>query len=193
MRAHSRSIVSVVVVLLLGAGAVSHGSALQAELSEYWKQQYDELNGKIKENRSLKKADVDEDVMADKNALILSTDRTPSDVLYRRTKALIQNLRKSLDAKQIAEFEKRLEMLKPSGSAGGLAKTESQSAVEAQSQFLELSALNRAVAISNPLVDFDDLIFVGYAGNVGGTEPHMCDQYNPWNVAGGGGLICSRT
>lgn len=188
MRAHYRSMVSMVVLLLLGAGAVCQGSALQAELSEYWKQQYDELNGKIKEKRSLAKADVDEAVMADRNALIWSTDRTPSDVLYRRTKALIQNLRKSLDAKQIAEFEKRLEMLKPSGSTGGLAKTEAQSAAEAQNQFMELSALNRAVAISNPLIDFDDLIFVGYAGNKSSTEKHMVDQYHPWELVGGGGL-----
>jgi len=173
---------SVVVLLLSGAGAVSQTSALQTELSEYWQQQYQELNGKINERQGLKKADSDENVIADKNALILSTDRTPSDVLYRRTKALIQNLSKTIDAKQIAEFERKLESLKPSAATGGLAKTNEQS------QFLELSALNRAVAISNPLIDFDDLIFVGYAGNVGGTENHMCDQYNPWNVAGGGGL-----
>ncbi len=192
MRAHSRTMLSMVVLLLFGILAVSQASALQAELSKYWQQQYQELNGKIKERQGLKKADIDENVIADKNALILSTDRTPSDVLYRRTKALIQNLSKKIDAKQIAEFERRLENLRPSGATGALAKTGAQNSAEAQSQFLELSALNRAVALSNPLIDFDDLIFVGYAGNVGGTEAHMCDQYNPWNVAGGGGLYMLR-
>ncbi|HMA64800.1 MAG TPA: hypothetical protein VKO63_06375, partial [Chitinispirillaceae bacterium] len=97
MRSHSQSKLSIVVVLLLlGISAVCHASALQAGLSEYWQEQYQELNGKIKERHSLKKADIDENVIADKNALILSTDRTASDVLYRRTKALIQNLKKSV-------------------------------------------------------------------------------------------------
>lgn len=189
MRAHSQTMLSLVALLLSGVWIVSSASTLQAELTEYWQQQYQELNGKIKERQSLKKADIDENVIADKNALFLSTDRTPSDVLYRRTKALIQNLKKTVDANKIAEFEQRLERLKPST---GLAKTESQNAADAQSQFLELSALNRAAALSNPLIDFDDLIFVGYAGNVAGTENHMCDQYNPWNVAGGGGLYMLR-
>jgi hypothetical protein len=39
---------------------------------------------------------------------------------------------------------------------------------------------------SNPVLDFDTILFHGYAENVG--EAHMCDQYYGWNATMGGGL-----
>jgi hypothetical protein len=42
-----------------------------------------------------------------------------------------------------------------------------------------------AAALENPLIDFNDILFVGY---VFPKTPHMCDQYYPWYLNFGGGL-----
>lgn len=42
-----------------------------------------------------------------------------------------------------------------------------------------------AAMLDNPLIDFNDILFVGYLFP---KVVHMCDQYYPWNLTMGGGL-----
>jgi len=51
--------------------------------------------------------------------------------------------------------------------------------------YLEARRLVRALALSNPLLDFDALLFVKRAT---GTLPHMADQYYGWWSRPGGGI-----
>jgi hypothetical protein len=46
-------------------------------------------------------------------------------------------------------------------------------------------AINRTAAFNNPLIDFDDILFVGY---IFPKVAHMNDQYSPWYLNMGGGL-----
>jgi hypothetical protein len=50
---------------------------------------------------------------------------------------------------------------------------------------LPLISFNRTLAVENPPIDFDDILFVGY---VLPKIANMCDQYYPVNINMGGGL-----
>lgn len=155
-------------------------------LSTYWEQQYQELEQDIAKNKVLSKSTASKVNMLDTNALIFSTDRTPSDVLLRRTNALLQALKSNGNSPNIAELEKKLNALKSESSLKGLAKSTASSDANSKDLFMQLSALNKEVALANPLIDFDSLICVGYV--FPNNERHMCDQFNPWNINMGGGL-----
>ncbi|MDO5575599.1 MAG: hypothetical protein Q4F84_00855, partial [Fibrobacter sp.] len=145
---------------------------------QYWQEQYRELNA------GLKKSAADNSIMLDSNALILQSDRTPTDVLYRRTKALINDLKRTGNQSKFKQYERALDSLVTQKKTNVLSKS---LATEDVNQFMAISSLNRAAALDNPLIDFDDILFVGYVHS--SNELHMCDQYNPWNVNVGGGLF----
>lgn len=153
---------------------------------DFWEQQYQEIQQKIDENSGLKKSLVKESDALDINALILPEDQTPYEVLLRRTKLLLEDLKLQSKSPSIAVYERLFNDLQPSIGSNRLAKTSFGNPAENKNQFIELAALNRAIAMDNPLLDFDSLLFVGYY--LPNNEKHMCDQYNPWNINVGGGL-----
>lgn len=152
---------------------------------EYWEQQYEELHQKIIGNSSLKKSVVKESDAFDTNTLILPGDRTPYDILLRRTSLLLQDLKRQGTSPRIAIYERLMEDLQPQ-TIRTLAKTSAENPAGDKEQYIELAALNRAIAMDNPLMDFDTILFVGYY--LPNNEKHMCCQYNPWNINVGGGL-----
>lgn len=107
------------------------------------------------------------------DALILAADRTPVDVILRRTQALMDHLNHSSE-------QNELDRLKRKNHAG-------LSAAEQQSLFLEIAAVRRRVAFSNPLLDFDSLLFLKHNRMARG-DSHMVDQYLGVNQTRGGGL-----
>jgi hypothetical protein len=70
-------------------------------------------------------------------------------------------------------------------AAGKLSKASAQTTVESETPFKKLNAINREAVLDNPLIDFDDILFVGYLFP---KVVHMCDQYYPCNLTMGGGL-----
>lgn len=163
-------------------------SQIQADFSEYlvnenWQEQYKELQQQINMNTSLKKSAVNNNIMLDSNSLILPSDQTPSDVLYRRTKAMLKNLKSLGKSSKFKMYERMLDSITPQKISEALYKTSSKSDAD---YFMKISAINRIAAFDNPLLDFDDIVFIGYTFPV--NEVHMCDQYNPWNIIMGGGL-----
>lgn len=128
----------------------------------------------------------------DSNALILATDKDPSDVSIRRLEKLIGHLHlQGVPTHKITAFKQELSKLK-NQKAKILAK-QSTSQVDIQSDaFKSIAALRKQVAISNPLLDFSDLIFVTHGIRSPGNEregDHMCDQYYGQNSKNGGKLI----
>ena len=113
------------------------------------------------------------DKVLDRNMLILPTDRDPTDIITRRTQALIDNLsRQGLARSKTNAFRNRLAALSIARETSGLAKTSGATG------FAAIAALRREVALSNPLLDFDSILFVAMRPYGG----HMCDQYIAWNV-----------
>jgi len=167
------------------------GYADSAQLSDNdsWQEQYQEIEKKISENKGLKKIAASETDVLDTNALILSTDRTPGDVLLRRTAALLKSIKTIDKSSKIVQLEKKFNALTSNSCQKGLAKSAASGIASDKDLFMQLNALSKELAFSNPLVDFDSLLFAGYVMPKGGTENHICDQYNAWNIGMGGGLF----
>jgi len=112
-------------------------------------------------------------------ALILETDRTPVDVVLRRTKALLDHLAGAAAGAPLSE--ERQALLALHGRNGPELDEKGQRAL-----FADVAALRRSIAFKNPLLAFDRLLFLKHHKS---TFDHMCDQYYGFNARPGGGVF----
>ena len=152
-------------------------------------------------------------------SLIHETDRDPVDVVLRRTAALLEDLNQmrgchghlarafpdalarcqchptrevKVDrplgqmpgAPDLAALERELSELQAAGARVDVADEEARLAL-----FKRACGVRRKIAFSNPLVDFDKILFV--SRHRAGFN-HMCDQYYGVNAKPGGGLYVLR-
>ena len=164
-------------------------SYYESTVRDDWNEQYAELSGRIAEARSLgKRAFSESSTMQSREALFDPADRTPTDVVLRRTDALLSDMETNHPSLDLRQYRARLLSLKSSVKMSGLAKqSASLSEKQERSLFMDACALRRGIALANPEIDFDSILFVG-AVKPGGTY-HMCDQYLGWNAKNGGGLF----
>jgi hypothetical protein len=116
-------------------------------------------------------------------ALILESDRTPVDVVWRRTHALLDHLRQREDAPDLAREAAALEALRARihAAAAMLDADEAQ----LRGLFHELTEVRRRIAFANPLLDFSQILFIKRHRAL---FEHMCDQYYGIAARPGGGL-----
>ena len=114
----------------------------------------------------------------DPQAGILLSDKTPLDVVYRRTAAALERLEK-LDAQAAAPFASQLKALNPADASFS-------SVVERFAHFEKIAQLRRRILFSDPDLTFDKLLFVKKHR---ATYSHMCDQYYGVNLLPGGGIF----
>ncbi|MDR1962601.1 MAG: NPCBM/NEW2 domain-containing protein [Planctomycetaceae bacterium] len=112
-------------------------------------------------------------------ATFFETDRNPVDVVLRRTKALLEHLKTLPGAPKFDGETKELERLQLS--------TDQEDAVK---RFGEIVALREKIALQNPLLDFQNILFIKRHYN---PEPekqgnHMVDQFFGFHAVSGGGL-----
>jgi len=121
-----------------------------------------------------------------REATILETDRDPVDVVLRRTMALIAHLKGMEKAPNLAADEAALKQLGQRGGAIGIQEREARLKL-----FEEAVTLRRKVALANPLLDFDKILFIKrhYLPPHYGLGEHMCDQYFGFHAIRGGGLF----
>ena len=115
-----------------------------------------------------------------REALILASDRDPADVVLRRTAVLLADLKRMPDAPDLASPERQLRQLQAIG-----AKIPTDDAEARRALFDKARALRRQIAFSNPLLDFEAILFIKRHRS---TFNHMCDQYYGINALPGGGL-----
>jgi hypothetical protein len=113
-------------------------------------------------------------------ALILESDRDPADVVLRRTAALLADLNRTAAAPKLAELEKKLADLKKLGIETPVASVDAR-----RSLFAQACELRRQIAFTNPLLDFDKILFIKRHRAI---YNHMCDQYYGMAQKPGGGL-----
>jgi hypothetical protein len=115
-------------------------------------------------------------------ALILPSDRTPLDVVWRRTRALLEHLKGFPKPPDLAAETEALEALRPAVEAAPGAPEAAQ-----REAFGKLAAVRRRVAFRNPLLDFDRILFLKHNKQVRGDR-HMVDQYLGFNQEKRGGV-----
>ena len=117
-------------------------------------------------------------------ALILEADRTPVDIVWRRTQALLTHLQGMKDAPNLTVLATVLEALRERVEA--VQKQASPDATVVRRLFDEIAAIRRQIAFSNPLLDFDEILFIKRHRAL---YEHMCDQYYGIAAQPGGGLF----
>ncbi|HEY3325248.1 MAG TPA: NPCBM/NEW2 domain-containing protein [Planctomycetota bacterium] len=113
-------------------------------------------------------------------------DKDEADAVLRRVGVLIDHLKTLKGCPDLLAHEKALADLK--AAAEKTAVTEA----EARAKLLDdASKLRRKVAFTNPLLDFDKILFIKrhFCPDAETTGNHMCDQMFGFNAIRGGGLF----
>ena len=114
------------------------------------------------------------------DAAVAPGDRDAADVVLRRTAAMLADLAGHLEPARAADFAARLDRLKTRSEQAGPANGELRAGL-----YRDACRLRRAIALSNPLLDFAALLFIKRHPSRGN---HMCFQYYGRNAVPGGGL-----
>ncbi len=113
-------------------------------------------------------------------ALVLKSDRDPVDVVLRRTAALLADLQRMPATPDLSAQQKQLAELQAKGEQTDVADVSARLAL-----FKEICAVRRQIAFANPLLNFDQILFIKRHRAV---YNHMCDQYYGMTARPGGGL-----
>ena len=113
-------------------------------------------------------------------ALVLPDDRDPADIVVRRTAALWGDLNGGAAASKLAAFAAPLAQLKQAVAATPVTDPDSRRRL-----FDDACRLRRQIALANPLLDFDKLVFIKRHRTF---YQHMCDQFYGLCQNPGGGL-----
>ncbi len=114
-----------------------------------------------------------------RDATILPQDRDPLDIVLRRTAALADDL-----AGMKANIQKERKALAALTEKAAQTTPGTQ---ERQTLFDQALDLRRTIALSNPLLNFDKILFI--KRNVAHVMEHMSDQYYGAQQTPGGGLF----
>ncbi|MFP4501535.1 MAG: hypothetical protein ACLFTT_11095 [Candidatus Hydrogenedentota bacterium] len=112
-------------------------------------------------------------------ALVTETDRDPLDVILRRTQALLNDIRTMTNAPDLAMETAALRSSMVQGARDNL------SDAARKELFAEVCAIRRRIAFSNPLLDFQDIVFLKHHR---ARYDHMVDQYFGFHAVPGGGV-----
>jgi hypothetical protein len=141
--------------------------------------EYAELQKQIAASKDWNRPRLAREVLR-QEALILPSDKTPVDIVLRRTRALLNRLRRMPDGPALEAEEAALKAIE-----GDNSPEMSDEAREAL--FDKLIALRRRIAFQNPLLTFDRILFLKHNGAP--RFSHMVDQYLGFNQPKGGGLF----
>jgi len=114
------------------------------------------------------------------DAFTLATDRDPTDVIFRRTDALVSHIGTLPGAPDLKELRESLGQLRVR-----MESTEVNNTAARLKLFVEIAHLRRKITLSNPLLNFSEIMFVkSHLSRVS----HCCDQYFGKNFKAGGGV-----
>jgi len=114
-----------------------------------------------------------------KNAFFLPADRDPADVVLRRTAGMLADIRKTPGAPDLSAQAGELAKLQ-----AACAKIPATEAAARRKLYDDACKLRRRIAFSNPLLNFDKIIFATHHK----THGHMCDQYFGFHARPGGSI-----
>jgi len=114
-------------------------------------------------------------------SLLDKADRDPTDVVLRRVALLLEDIKGMPGAGDMGDFEKRLAELKAAAD-----DTKIDDANGRYKLFEQAVELRREIAFSNPLLDFDKILFAKHHRS---RFNHMCDQYYGVNAPAGGSIF----
>ena len=121
------------------------------------------------------------DEVLNPQSMVQETDRDPLDIVLRRTKALLDDLKDTTPKIKLGPLEAELARLKKTAKGVDPSKE-----LERYWLYEKVCVVRRKIAFANPLLDFDKLVFIKKHR---ATYSHMCDQYYGINSKPGGGVF----
>ena len=113
------------------------------------------------------------------DALVTAEDKDPLTILLRRTQSLLNDIISMRNAPSLASETKALADL--------VARAKSAASTQRRPLFDEALLLRRKIAFSNPLLNFNELLFI--KRDLSQVMQHCCDQYYGQQQRTGGGLF----
>ncbi len=147
--------------------------------------EFAELEGQLVERRHWDHGRLEREVSR-REALILETDLTPVDIVWRRTWALLEHLQTGHPHLDFSRSRAALEDLRAAVTA--LRARPGAPAPAPRDLFHAIATLRRAIAFQNPLLDFDAIVFLKHNKQARGYR-HMVDQYLGFNAERAGGVF----
>ncbi|MCP4375014.1 MAG: hypothetical protein GY794_02365 [bacterium] len=114
------------------------------------------------------------------SSLITKADRDPLDIVLRRTAAVLADIKKLTGAPDLSTQTAALK-----GFQEAAAKIDPKESKLRLELFKKVCKLRRKISFSNPLLNFDKILFITRHRS---KFNHMCDQYYGVNTLPGGGL-----
>jgi hypothetical protein len=114
-------------------------------------------------------------------ALILESDKDPLGIILRRTKILLNDIKSMEKAPSMGTLVESLASLEKTA-----ASIQPNETVKRKALFTQVHALRKKIAFANPLLDFDQLLFITRSRS---RFNHMCDQYYGINAVSGGSVF----
>ena len=154
------------------------GATQDATLEREWESQFAALRNDLNNRERLTRTAAE---TFRSEALIHESDRDPADVVLRRTAALLKDLQRSSGGSpELSRLERELAELQSSGASIDVGLADARYAL-----FANACRLRRLIALQNPLLDFDEILFIKRHRAL---YSHMCDQYYGMAATPGGGL-----
>ena len=149
-----------------------------------WEEQFANLEAELRRRDWYRTPAVARQALS-RAALILDSDRDPTDVVLRRTRALLDELRLTFGAQlgSLASHDARLRRLEQ--AAGTIPPRLGDAR---HTLFFETCRLRRLIAFENPLLDFDRVLFVKRHFLRWGGGPAQKQYFG--HRAHGGGSLC---
>lgn len=127
--------------------------------------------------------------VVDPESLIMEEDRDPLDVFVRRTARLLEHIESvsQVEASEdLAELRRRFEELRARAQSTSVTDTAKRDTL-----CRVLLAVRRQIAWANPLLDFDQILFIKRYPLPGhySVGHNICDQYFGFHAVAGGGLF----
>jgi len=169
-RLHIRSILTTVLFCFVAGAKAQSGQVL-----ETWERQYQALKQDIEACQKRQRGSSPH--ILDRQSLVFPEDLLPAGIVLRRTTALLRHINGLPGAPDLKDIARRLNQLK---------QRYATSRAESKSLYLEACELRRDLCLSNPLLDFEEMIFVTKRGNIEGVL--QCWNYG-YGVERGGGLF----
>jgi len=178
-----------VVVFTLAAYQSSYVEAASSEIRQSWQEDYVRIQREMTQYQTgpLSKSGTREILpMVDKHARILSSDRDVLDVQLRRLQALLNTLKNMPGSPGLQDEQEELDNLTLKNASFALANTGVPS--DRIELFMASRSLARRVALQNPLLDFDEIMFNTFEHQIKKNNIMNHDQDVGYSARPGGGI-----
>lgn len=176
-------------IFILGASPSCPGQGVTSDIRQSWQEDYARIQGEMAHHRVESSAHTGQDPaipIMDQHARIWNSDRDVLDVQLRRLQALLHTLRGMSDAPDLQEELDALNNLKSKSTS--LEPDKAQGAKAREELFMACRALARSVALQNPLLDFDEIIFNTFEHQIKKNNIMNHDQDVGYSARPGGGI-----